>query len=183
MDVYLFIQTEPGLATTVMNSIVDAGMVSRAAIVTGPFDVFARIDGIEWDELAGRLVDGVHRVPGIVRTETAAALDPTTVMDTTIPIIKMPLRAATRDRVALVFASLQRGTAAEAVPALARTKGVLGLALITGNHDVLLQVAGRSIEEIAGTIMNRIHAIPGVMKTSTALVLRATPLPKVPKRG
>ncbi|MCA1831814.1 MAG: Lrp/AsnC ligand binding domain-containing protein [Actinomycetota bacterium] len=181
MDVFLFIKTEPGLAHSVMNSIVDSNSVTRAAVVTGSFDVFARIDDISWDQLAARVLEGVQRTPGVVRTESAVAIPPES-LAISGPVITMPLRGATTQRVALVFASLDAGTARSAVPELVRIKGVLGLALISGKHDLILQVAGRGIEQIAGTVVRRIQEIPGVRKTSTALVLHSTPRVAAPKR-
>lgn len=175
MDVYLYIKTDPGLATTVMNGLAESGAVSRAAVVTGTFDVFARIDNIKWDDLADRLVGRVHRMPGVVSTETVAAISPDAVAVKINPL-PLPLRTVTDKKVALVFASIEAGSAAETLPSLARVNGVVGMALVTGAHDVILQVVGRSIDEIAGKVLREIHQIAGVKNTATALVLRLTPL-------
>ena len=55
-------------------------------------------------------------------------------------------------------------------------KGLLGLAAVTGEYDLILQVGARSIEQLATTVLQQIHTIPGVTSTKTSLILASTPL-------
>ena len=175
MDLYLFIQTEPGLATTVMNTLTESKAVTRAASVTGAFDVFARIDDVDFDELTTRLVDRVQRTPGVVRTITAAGLSAEVM--SIWPVPTMPLRVDPALPQALVFVRLQPGSGTVAVERLAHSKSVLSFALLTGEYDAVMQVSGRTIEDIAKKVLRDIQTVPGVVSTSTSLVAAVTPLP------
>jgi DNA-binding Lrp family transcriptional regulator len=62
-------------------------------------------------------------------------------------------------------------------------KGVLGLAVVTGEYDLIVQVQGRTIERLANTVLQEIQTIPGVTSTSTSLILAATPLRETKRRA
>jgi DNA-binding Lrp family transcriptional regulator len=181
MDVYLFIQTEPGMATSVMNALVESKAVTRAAAITGKHDVFARIDNVEFDDLGARLVDVVQRTPGVLRTTTAAGLPVSAALSgrakgPSFPIPTMPLRSAPKQPQALVFLRTQPGMGEAALRKLAQARSVLSLALLTGDYDAVLQIAGPNLEAIARKVMREIHSVPGVLSTTTSLVAAITPL-------
>ncbi len=178
MDVYLFIQTEPGMATSVMNALVQAKAVTRAAAITGKHDVFARIDNVEFNELGTRLVDQVQRTPGVLRTTTSAGLPVSAAFTrpTGISIPTMPLRtAATSQPQALVFARVQPGMGEAALKTLSQAKSVLSLALLTGEYDAVMQVSGPTVEAIARKVMREIQTVPGIVSTTTSIVAAITP--------
>jgi DNA-binding Lrp family transcriptional regulator len=175
VDAYILIQTEPGLATTVMDSLVEGGVVNRAVAMTGSHDLLARINDVDWDELTSRLLTRLQRTPGVVRSSTSVVV-PETRARTTLPSVPVFHRIARGEIHGLVFAKTESGTARDVARKVRALDGVLGAALVTGDHDLIIQISGRSIATLATTVLNQIQSTPGVMTTSTSLILAATPL-------
>ena len=184
MDAYVLLQTEPGLATTVMNALVESEVVDRALCITGDADVFARINDIDWSDLKDRLLNKLQRVPGVVRSSTHVVVPTSAVARGTVPLHPVFHRIADEKTIyALVFVQVAAGSARETVRAVRDMKGLLGLAVVTGEYDLILQVGARSIEQLATTVLQQIHTIPGVTSTKTSLILAATPLRPRPTRA
>ena len=182
MDAYVLLQTEPGLATTVMNALVESDLVDRALCITGDADVFARINDVSWSELRDRLLNRLQRVPGVVRSSTSFVVPTAAVARGLSPKFPVFHRIADADVHGLVFAGIASGSAHEVVRSVRALKGVLGLAVVTGEYDLIIQVQGRSIEQLATTVLQQIQTIPGITSTSTSLILAATPLRETKRR-
>jgi DNA-binding Lrp family transcriptional regulator len=67
---YILIQTEVGKAAQVAKDIVEITGVQQADDVTGPYDVIARAEARNLDELGRLVVARVQVVDGITRTLT-----------------------------------------------------------------------------------------------------------------
>jgi len=67
---YILIQTEVGKAAQVAKDILDITGVQQAQAVTGPYDVIARAEARNIDELGQLVVARVQAVDGITRTLT-----------------------------------------------------------------------------------------------------------------
>ena len=67
---YILIQTEVGSAGEVAKALVDVEGVRSAEGVTGPYDVIARTEARDVDELGRLVVAGIQAVRGISRTLT-----------------------------------------------------------------------------------------------------------------
>jgi len=67
---YILIQTEPGQAAAVSAALRDVPGVSEAASVAGPYDVIARAQARNVDELAKLVVSQVQALSGVERTLT-----------------------------------------------------------------------------------------------------------------
>jgi len=67
---YILVQTEVGKAAQVAKDIVRIEGVQLAEDVTGPYDVIARAEARNLDELGKRVVARVQAVDGITRTLT-----------------------------------------------------------------------------------------------------------------
>jgi len=70
MTAYILIQTEVGKAAQVAKDIVKIEGVQQAEDVTGPYDVIARAEARNLDELGKLVVARVQVVNGITRTLT-----------------------------------------------------------------------------------------------------------------
>ena len=55
---------------------------------------------------------------------------------------------------------------------LTRIQGVKSLHAVTGPFDLIAQVEAETIEELNDIVLSRIRSVDGIMKTSTALVLK-----------
>jgi DNA-binding Lrp family transcriptional regulator len=67
---YILIQTEVGKAAQVAKDIVEITGVQQAEDVTGPYDVIARAEARNLDELGRLVVARVQAIDGITRTLT-----------------------------------------------------------------------------------------------------------------
>ena len=74
VSAYILIQTEVGKASQVTKSVRDLGGVTQVDGVTGPYDVIARAESADLDELAKRVVVPVQEVEGVPRTLTCPVL-------------------------------------------------------------------------------------------------------------
>ncbi|MEW6748461.1 MAG: Lrp/AsnC family transcriptional regulator [Candidatus Micrarchaeota archaeon] len=57
---------------------------------------------------------------------------------------------------------------------LAHVSGVVGVYMLSGEWDFLLKIRARSIEEIGNLVMDRIHMMPGILKTSALACFEVT---------
>ena len=67
---YILIQTEVGVVGPVATEVAGVKGVASAEAVTGPYDVIARAEARNLDELGKLVVRRVQDVPGITRTFT-----------------------------------------------------------------------------------------------------------------
>jgi len=67
---YILIQAEPGKAATVAAALRDVPGVLEAASVAGPYDVIARAQAPDIDELATLVTSQVQDLDGVTRTLT-----------------------------------------------------------------------------------------------------------------
>ena len=74
VSAYVLIQTEVGKASQVTKLISDLGGVATVDGVTGPYDVIARAEAIDLDDLARSVVMPIQEVEGVTRTLTCPVL-------------------------------------------------------------------------------------------------------------
>jgi DNA-binding Lrp family transcriptional regulator len=71
---YVLIQTEVGQAVLVAEALRDVSGVSEVATVTGPYDVIARAEARDLDELGRLVVSRVQALGGVTRTLTCPVI-------------------------------------------------------------------------------------------------------------
>ena len=74
VQAYILIQTEVGKAATVAEQIAKISGVTLAEDVTGPYDVIARVEARNVDELGKLVIAKIQDVPGITRTLTCTVV-------------------------------------------------------------------------------------------------------------
>ncbi len=74
VNAYILIQTEVGKATQVTREVSGIKGVVGVDGVTGPYDVIARADAADLDELAKTVVLPIQGVEGVTRTLTCPVL-------------------------------------------------------------------------------------------------------------
>lgn len=72
VDAYILIQTEVGKTATAAASIRKVPGVSETASVVGPYDVVARAQAQDLDELARLVTSQVQPLEGVARTVSCA---------------------------------------------------------------------------------------------------------------
>jgi DNA-binding Lrp family transcriptional regulator len=74
VSAYILIQTEVGKASQVTSSLEDLKGIVAVDGVTGPYDVIARAESPDLDELAKQIVMPIQEVEGVTRTLTCPVL-------------------------------------------------------------------------------------------------------------
>jgi DNA-binding Lrp family transcriptional regulator len=72
---YVLIQTDVGQAAVVAAALRDVPGVAEAVSVTGPYDVIARAEARNIDELARLIVSRVQALGGVARTLTCTVVN------------------------------------------------------------------------------------------------------------
>ncbi|MBC9956725.1 Lrp/AsnC family transcriptional regulator [Yimella sp. cx-51] len=74
VQAYILIQAQVGKAHSVATAIAQINGVTLAEDVTGPYDVIARIEAENVDELGKLVIARIQEVPGITRTLTCTVV-------------------------------------------------------------------------------------------------------------
>jgi DNA-binding Lrp family transcriptional regulator len=74
VQAYILIQTDVGKAAEVAQRITDIKGVILAEDVTGPYDVIARVEASNVDDLGPLVIAKLQDVPGITRTLTCTVV-------------------------------------------------------------------------------------------------------------
>jgi DNA-binding Lrp family transcriptional regulator len=74
VQAYILIQTEVGKAASVAEQIASISGVTLAEDVTGPYDVIARVEASNVDDLGRLVIAKLQDVPGITRTLTCTVV-------------------------------------------------------------------------------------------------------------
>lgn len=174
MDVYLFLQTEPGGAEEVMNSLVSEGHASRAVAVTGKFDVIARRGDLSIEDLAQLSLREIGRINGVRVMRTSIRLSAERFGGNGIPVFVLPWKEG--DIQAVVCGRNQPGSEQAIFEKLHGSDQFAAYVALTGEFDFMFQVRGDDIEEVASKVFD-FRSTEGVLSTSTYLILAATELP------
>ncbi|MBP6997489.1 MAG: Lrp/AsnC ligand binding domain-containing protein [Phycicoccus sp.] len=74
VQAYILIQSEVGKAASVAQTIAGLDGVVLAEDVTGPYDVIARVEASDVDELGKLVIAKIQEVDGITRTLTCTVV-------------------------------------------------------------------------------------------------------------
>ncbi|HET8614155.1 MAG TPA: Lrp/AsnC ligand binding domain-containing protein [Actinomycetales bacterium] len=74
VQAYILIQSEVGMAASVAERIAGISGVTLSEDVTGPYDVIARVEARNVDELGRLVIAKIQDVPGITRTLTCTVV-------------------------------------------------------------------------------------------------------------
>ncbi len=70
IEAYVLIQTEVGKAGQVVAAVEEIPGVTRAVVLTGPYDLLAHVEAIDVDSLGRLAVSEIQAVESVVRTVT-----------------------------------------------------------------------------------------------------------------
>jgi DNA-binding Lrp family transcriptional regulator len=70
VEAYILIQTEAGRASDVAKEVARMSGVTMCEYVMGPYEVIARVEATNGDELGKLVIARIQSVPGITRTTT-----------------------------------------------------------------------------------------------------------------
>lgn len=72
---------------------------------------------------------------------------------------------------AYVFVNVKAGSADNVIKKLRKKKFVKTAHLVTGLHDAIAFIQGKSVKDLTKSITAGIHKIPGITKTVTCIVV------------
>jgi DNA-binding Lrp family transcriptional regulator len=70
VEAYVFVQTEQGKMAEIAQRLTQLDSVSEASVVTGPYDVIARVVADDIDAIGKLVVFEIQTVGGVTRTLT-----------------------------------------------------------------------------------------------------------------
>ncbi|MEP7059353.1 MAG: Lrp/AsnC family transcriptional regulator [Actinomycetota bacterium] len=168
MDAYIYIQIDPGNIAPVMTRLATAQGVRNAVTVVGEWDVLALVEGPDLAHIGNSVLAGIHVIDGVVRTSTALVVPADRVglagwggASSPVPL----------PNVCFVHIKAEVGAAAGLVERMADFEDVSGVAVLSGDYDLLVCVA-QPWEIASGVILDQIHALPGVLSTNTLVSVK-----------
>lgn len=75
VEAYVLLQTEQGRMAEIAQSLAQLPAVSEANVVTGPYDVIARVQADDMDAIGQLIVAEVQVVGGVTRTLTCPVVN------------------------------------------------------------------------------------------------------------
>jgi DNA-binding Lrp family transcriptional regulator len=72
---------------------------------------------------------------------------------------------------AYVFVNVKAGSAVDVIRKLRKKKYVKTAHLVTGLHDAIVFIQGKSVKDLANNITRGVHKVPGITKTVTCVVV------------
>ena len=74
VEAIVLVQVKVGASSAVVQAVGEVGGVTEAYVVTGPYDVIARVEADSLDELGQLVVSSIQAVEGVTRTLTCPIL-------------------------------------------------------------------------------------------------------------
>jgi DNA-binding Lrp family transcriptional regulator len=74
VEAIVLVQVKVGASSAVVQAVGEVGGVTEAYVVTGPYDVIARVEADGIDQLGQLVVSNIQAVEGITRTLTCPIL-------------------------------------------------------------------------------------------------------------
>jgi DNA-binding Lrp family transcriptional regulator len=71
---YILIETAVGKTSEVSDSLKEMSMMKAVDTVTGPFDIIAIAEADDLPSIGDLISDGMHSIPGIVKTITCLSV-------------------------------------------------------------------------------------------------------------
>ena len=74
VEAIVLVQVKVGASSAVVQSVREVGGVTEAYVVSGPYDVIARVEADGLDQLGQLVVSSIQAVEGVTRTLTCPIL-------------------------------------------------------------------------------------------------------------
>jgi DNA-binding Lrp family transcriptional regulator len=167
VEAYVYLQVAPGKVGSVLTQLAGRSGVRSAIAVVGFCDVLLQVDGTDVDHIASGVLSQVHTIEGVTRTVTAPVVPADRVgLPGWGPVQSPPLVSGA----CYVHVKAQAGAAAGLVERISEMNDVAGVAVLGGGWDLLICVA-QPWEIASGVVLDEIHALPGVVSTSTLVAI------------
>jgi DNA-binding Lrp family transcriptional regulator len=163
VDAYVYIRATPGMTGRVASQLPSMPGIRRSIVVVGEWDVLAVVEGADLEQIATTVLSGVHEIEGVEQTRTVPVVPPDHV---TVGGFGAPAPPPLIPSACYVQLKAEPGAAAGLAERLSELEEVSGVAVVGGEYDLLVCVP-QPWEVASGTILEKIHNLPGVRSTST----------------
>jgi DNA-binding Lrp family transcriptional regulator len=168
MHAFVSLQTNPARVDDVVIQLSGINGVRRAVSVTGTWDILAAVEGADLASIAGVVKRDVLSIDGVQRSSTAPVvpLDLIGIHGGGWATPGLPMTHP--GPACYVQINAHTGTVASLVEALGELEDVSGIAVVAGEYDLLVELS-EPWETASRVILEIIHALPGVERTTTAI--------------
>jgi DNA-binding Lrp family transcriptional regulator len=167
MDAYVYLQVEAGSLPQVLAALSSKQGVRRAVGVIGEWDVLVHAEGADLNAIVAVVISELHQIPGVARSVTAPVVPADRIGVTGFGGPKPP---PIIPDACYVHIRAEAGATASIAERLTDMPDIAGVAVLGGSWDLLTCVA-QPWEVASGVILEDLHAIPGVVATSTLVSL------------
>jgi DNA-binding Lrp family transcriptional regulator len=143
--------------------------IRYAAVLTGDTHAIAAVEVNNLGELEAVIHHEVFRITPTLTTSTAIGLCRPAPIGCNMPRIQLcehPVEAFIRIWV-------QRGRAEDVVADLLAIDGIDEAGVVAGDFDVLTVICVPTLDEVIARLLDEVHRIPSIVRTSTSFVLRS----------
>jgi DNA-binding Lrp family transcriptional regulator len=163
VDAFVYLRISTGAMAPVLAELATKPGAKRAVVTVGDWDVLLHVNGPDLGTIANAMVSEIHGVPGVERTLTVPVIPAERLgllgeLGATLPPI-VPDACYVQLRV-------KAGHALDVYESLRQIPEVAGVAIIGGAWDLLVCVP-QPWEIASGVILEKIHAIDGIVATGT----------------
>jgi DNA-binding Lrp family transcriptional regulator len=144
--------------------------VRHATAVVGEWDAMVAVEGASLLEVADSVIAHIHQLDGVLRTYTAPVvpLGALAILGGGWVVPDLPMQH--RGSACYAHIKSASGAVASIVERLAELDDVSGVAVVSGEHDVIAEIP-LPWEQAGRVILEEIHPIPGVISTTTAVAV------------
>jgi len=170
VDAFVYLRAEPGRLEDVVIQLATKHGVRRAVAVVGDWDVIVAVEGADFQSVARTVTREIHAIEGITRTYTTPVvpLESIGIHGGGWALPSIPLHDD--EGASFVHISAASGQVAGIVEVLAEMEEISGVAVVTGQYDVFAEIS-LPWERAGRVIVEKIHAIPGVLSTNTSVAV------------
>jgi DNA-binding Lrp family transcriptional regulator len=169
VDAFVYVRVRPGRVEDVVVQLQNAKGVRTAVAVIGDWDVLAAVHGADLLEIAQDVVRHIHHIEGIERTVTAPVV-PGDVIGIIGGGLRTPIPMQQHGDACFVHVTAAPQMAAKLVESLSMLEDVSAVALIAGEHDLLVEIP-YPWEQAARVIVDQVLPVPGVQATTTLMAI------------
>src|SRR3990172_8672171 len=168
MQAYVYLRAEPTRLDDVVISLAGVRGVRNAVSVTGAWDVIVAVEGADLTSIARTIKRGILTIDGVTRSFTTPVvpLDLIGIHGGGWAGPGIPLNR--EGPACYVHVSTAAGTVANVVESLSELEEVSRIALLAGDYDLLVEIP-EPWEQASRVILEVIHGIPGIARTSTSI--------------
>jgi DNA-binding Lrp family transcriptional regulator len=172
VDAFVYLRVSPGKIEDVVIALRGRHGIRHTVAVVGPWDIIVAVEAADFQSIARTVLRQIQAVDGVMHTYTAPVL-PLEMLGIYAGGPGMPSPPMHRPGQACyvhIRVAAGPGSVAGVVQALGRMDEVAGIAVVAGDHDVIAEVP-MAWEQAAPVILDQIHAIPGVVATTTLVAV------------